>query len=98
MAPGPMDFRGGLGAAAFETGGNWLWRRFRIAAGVEGASSVPEEEDTTEDTLVCLLEVLGRRKIDPERLGRDGGGGMLPRVVPVFCAMVGLSGNFLSIK
>lgn len=71
-----------------------------MAAGAVGASSVPDEEDTIEDTLVCLLEVLGRRNIDPERPGRFGGGGgcMLARAGPVFCAMIGLAGSFLSIN
>lgn len=63
-----------------------------------GASTVPDEDDTIEDTLVCLLEVLGRRRMDPERPGRLEGGGMLPRVDPAFCAMAGLSGNFFSIS
>lgn len=97
MTPGPMDFRGALGAAWFETGGYWFWRRFRIAVDAAEASSVVEEEDTVEDVLACLLEVLGRRKIDPERPIRFGGG-IFPRLGPLLFAIAGLSGSFFSIR
>jgi hypothetical protein len=55
-----------------------------MAAGAVGASRTPEDPETEDEMLVCLLDVLGLRKIEPVLVGRVAAGGMATRVVPPF--------------
>lgn len=74
-----------------------------MAAGAVGGSNVPDDDDTMEDTLACLLDVPGCLSIEPDLLVRfaDDGGGMLPllpRGLVVFWDMLGLMGTLRSIR
>jgi hypothetical protein len=68
--PGPIDLRGGLGAAPEpETGGYWLWRRVRTPIVAVEASMEPDVVEMDE-ALFCL-DALGRWRMDPDLVARD---------------------------
>jgi len=57
-----------------------------MAAGAVGAPGTPGLLDTVDEALGCLLDVLGRRRIEPVLPGRDGGGGWTAlRVLTAAC-------------
>ncbi len=57
-----------------------------MAAGAVGAPGTPGPLDIDDEMLVCLLELLGLRRIDPDRAGRVGGGCWTAvRVLAAFC-------------
>lgn len=92
-----MDLRGALTAfeeALPEIGGYWLCRLFLIASGALGGSIAPEAPDVVEDTLLCRVEVLCRRKIELVLAGLGPVGPrptteVLASVIVVFVASVG---------
>lgn len=86
IEPAPIDLRGPLrGPLAGplpDTGGYWFGRRFRIARGAAGGSMAPDAPDAVEETLLCLVDVLCRRTIDPERTGRGPTEALAAAVAP----------------
>ena len=93
-----MDFLGAFVAFAPplpDIGGYWLWRRFRIARGALGGSMAPDAADAVEEMLLCLVEVLCRRSIDPVLVGRGPDTARAPAVPrPSFGASITSTGRF----
>jgi hypothetical protein len=80
IIPGPIDFRGGRGTTVLDTGGYWFCRRERAVPDPFIWSAGPEIPGVLAG---CLLELLGRRKSEPDRPGRVLGWAVV-RVVPPF--------------
>ena len=87
-----MDFRGALGAFAPplpDIGGYWLCLRFRIATGALGGSIAPDAVDAVEEMLLCLVEVLCRRSIEPVLAGSGPDTTLVPGIArPSFEASI----------
>lgn len=67
-------------------GGYWLCRRFRFARGAAGGSIAPDVPEVVEDILLCLVEVLWRRRSE---LALAGFGPVGPRApVPVRASII----------
>lgn len=77
ITPGPIDFLGAFAAGFIEfpdIGGYWLVRRVRVPTGAAGGSIIPDTPEAVEEALLCRVDVLCLRRIEPDRRGRTGGG------------------------
>lgn len=93
--PGPIDFRGGLGAAPEpETGGYWFWRRARTPIVAVEASMEPDVVEIDE-ALFCL-DALGLWRMDPDLVAREDEAETPTRVALPLGLTAVLSDNLLS--